>query len=130
MKISTKGRYALRVMIDIAENGKDNAVSVKDISERQNISRKYLEQILALLSKGGLIATTRGNKGGYRLTKTPESYNVGEILRASEGDLSPLECLSTKPCDRACGCKTHAFWKGLDEAIENYVDSKMLSDLI
>lgn len=130
MKISTKGRYALRVMIDIAENGKEESVSVKDIAERQNISKKYLEQILALLSKGGMITTVRGNKGGYRLTKSPDEYVVGEILRATEGDLSPLECLSTKPCDRACSCKTHAFWEGLDEAIESYVDSKRLSDFI
>lgn len=130
MKISTKGRYALRVMIDIAENGKEESVSVKDISERQNISKKYLEQILALLSKGGMISTCRGNKGGYRLTKSPSSYTVGEILRATEGDLSPLDCLNNASCARASCCKTHDFWAGLDAVIESYVDGKTLADLL
>lgn len=129
MKISTKGRYALRVMADIAENEKYGAVSAKDIALRQNISKKYLEQILTMLTKSGLLITSRGNVGGYRLSKKPEDYIVGDILRATEGDLKPLNCLSAG-CDRISECKTRDFWVGLDKAISEYVDGKTLADLI
>lgn len=129
MKISTKGRYALRVMADIAENEKYGAVSAKDIALRQNISKKYLEQILTMLTKSGLLITSRGNVGGYRLSKKPDDYIVGDILRATEGDLKPLNCLSAG-CDRISECKTRDFWAGLDKAISEYVDGKTLADLI
>lgn len=130
MKISTKGRYALRVMVDIAENGKDGSVAAKDIAVRQGISKKYLEQILTMLSKAGLVVTSRGNVGGYKLKLKPEDYIVGDILRATEGDLAPLECLQNGVCARKNECKTHDFWAGLDEAINAYVDNKTLADLL
>lgn len=131
MKISTKGRYALRVMIDVAENSKNGeSVAAKDIAERQNITKKYLEQILAMLSKSGMVITSRGNVGGYRLAKNPQDYVVGDILRAAEGDLAPLECIATGNCARKDCCKTHAFWAGLDEVINDYIDGKTLADLI
>lgn len=131
LKISTKGRYALRVMVDIAINSNDSYVSVKDIAMRQNISKKYLEQIMTMLVKGKLVETTRGNVGGYRLTKQPGEYKVGDILRATEGDLTPLDCLNNASfCSRRDDCQTHKFWAGLDNAINEYVDSKTLEDLI
>ena len=131
MKISTKGRYALRVMIDIAINSGGEYISVKDIANRQEISKKYLEQIMTMLSKAKLIETTRGNVGGYRLSKNPKEYKVGDILRVAEGDLSPLDCLiNDNSCNRKENCKTHSFWSGLDNVINEYIDSKTLDDLI
>ena len=93
MKISTKGRYALRVMIDLAINSNGKYISLKDIAKRQEISNKYLEQIIALLNKAGYLETARGNTGGYKLSNEPKEYKVGDILRATEGDLSPIYCL-------------------------------------
>ena len=131
MKISTKGRYALRVMIDLAENNGGNFISLKDISKRQGISIKYAEQIVALLNKAGDLKTARGNNGGYRLAKSPEEYKVGDILRATEGDLAPIYCVSTDgTCDKKDNCSTYFFWEGLDKAINDYVDSKTLADLV
>ncbi len=131
MKISTKGRYALRVMIDIAMNSNGEYISVKDIAARQNISKKYLEQIMTMLSKAKLIETTRGNTGGYRLTKKTKEYKIGDILRATEGDLAPLDCLiDNNVCNRKENCKTYSFWEGLDNVINEYIDSKTLEDLI
>lgn len=131
MKISTKGRYALRVMIDIAINSNGEYVSVKDIAFRQEISKKYLEQIMTMLSKAKFIETTRGNTGGYKLTKKTSEYKVGEILRATEGDLAPLDCLlNNNSCSRQENCKTYLFWQGLDNVINEYIDSKTLEDLI
>ena len=131
MKISTKGRYALAVMIDLALNDNGKYISLKDISTRQEISNKYLEQIISKLNKAGLLDTARGNNGGYKLNRKPEEYKVGEILRASEGDLAPIYCLSSgNICSKAKKCKTLIFWKGLDDAINNFVDSKTLADLI
>lgn len=131
MKISTKGRYALRVMIDIAINSNNEYVSVKDIAVRQDISKKYLEQIMTMLSKAKLIETTRGNIGGYKLTKQPREYKIGDILRATEGELAPLDCLiDDNYCTRKENCKTHSFWYGLDKVINEYIDSKTLEDLI
>ena len=129
MKISTKGRYALRVMIDLAVNDKGDYVSLKDISNRQEVSLKYLEQIMAMLNKAGYVKSTRGNNGGYRLAKSPEEYKVGDILRAAEGDLAPTGCV-TENCVRKDKCKTFEFWQGLDKAIESYVDSTTLQDLL
>ena len=131
MKISTKGRYALRVMIDLAINSNGKYISLKDIAERQEISNKYLEQIISLLNKAGYLETARGNTGGYKLAKEPKEYTVGNILRATEGDLAPIYCLTEDgECNRQKGCKTYSFWKGLDDVINKYIDSRTLQDLI
>ena len=131
MKISTKGRYALRVMIDLALHNNEKYISLKEISERQEISNKYLEQIIALLNKAGFLETARGNMGGYKLSKKPKEYIVGDILRATEGDLAPIYCLTEDgECIRQKNCKTYSFWKGLDDVINKYIDSKTLEDLI
>lgn len=131
MKISTKGRYALRVMVDLALNDKEGFVSLNDIAKRQEISNKYLEQIVSLLNKAGFLKTARGNMGGYKLARKPEEYVVGDILRATEGDLAPIFCLTVEgKCERENKCKTHTFWKGLDDAINEYVDGKTLADLL
>lgn len=130
MKISTKGRYALRVMIDLAVNDRGDYVSLKDISNRQEVSLKYLEQIIAMLNKAGYVKSTRGNNGGYRLAKSPEEYKVGDILRKTEGDLAPIACVNGEECGKRENCKTFKFWQGLDNVINEYVDSKTLADLI
>lgn len=131
MKISTKGRYALRVMVDLALNDKEGFVSLNDIAKRQEISNKYLEQIVSLLNKAGFLKTARGNMGGYKLARKPEEYVVGDILRATEGDLAPIFCLTAEgKCERKSKCKTHTFWKGLDDVINEYVDGKTLADLL
>ena len=131
MKISTKGRYALRVMIDLAINSNGKYISLKDIAKRQEISNKYLEQIISLLNKAGYLETARGYTGGYKLAKKPKEYTIGDILRATEGDLAPTYCLTEDgECDRQKGCKTYSFWKGLDNVINDYIDSKTLEDLI
>ena len=131
MKISTKGRYALRVMIDLAMNNNGEFISLKDISKRQAVSIKYLEQIVSLLNKAGLLQTARGNNGGYKLNKKIEEYKVGDILRAAEGDLAPITCVKEEAkCDKKSACLTYDFWKGLDNVINEYIDSKTLADLI
>ena len=130
MKISTKGRYAVRLMLDVAIHGMDKNVSMRDVAERQNISIKYLEQIVALLNKAGYLETARGNNGGYKLAKSPEQYKIGDILRKTEGDLAPIACVSGEECCRKENCKTFSFWQGLDNVINEYVDSKTLADLI
>ncbi len=130
MKVSTKGRYALSVMIDLALNSKGDFISLKDIALRQGISMKYLEQIVALLNKAGYLQTARGNNGGYKLTKKPEEYIVGDILRATEGDLAPIMCVTEESCDKKESCRTFTFWEGLDKVINEYVDSKTLADLL
>ena len=131
MKISTRGRYALNIMIDLAMNDNGSFISLKDIANRQGISNKYLEQIIAMLNKEGYLKTARGNNGGYKLAKKPEEYSIGDILRATEGDLAPIYCLTEEgECDRREECITFSFWKGLDDVINEYVDSKTLADLI
>jgi Rrf2 family protein len=131
MKISTKGRYALRVMIDLALNSNENFIALKEIAKRQDITVKYLEQIVALLNKAGFLETARGNAGGYKLAKEPKDYIVGDILRATEGDLAPIICLTEDGvCQRKQICKTYSFWKGLDDVINDYIDSKTLEDLL
>lgn len=131
MKVSTKGRYALRIMIDLAINRNGKYISLKDIAKRQQISNKYLEQIIAMLNKAGFLETARGNNGGYRLAKEPSEYIVGDILKATEGDLAPIYCITDEgACDRKENCKTFSFWKGLDNVINDYVNSKTLEDLI
>lgn len=129
MKISTKGRYALVVMIELAGNSNNEYISLKDIAERQQISVKYLEKIVAMLNKAGFVQSNRGNNGGYKLVKEPKEYKVGDILRAAEGDLAPTGCV-TENCVRKDKCKTFEFWQGLDKAIESYVDSTTLQDLL
>lgn len=131
MKISTKGRYALRMMIDIAQHNAGEWISLKDISERQGISVKYLEQIVTHLNKAGLVVSSRGPQGGYMLAKAPEEYTIGQILRTIEGNLAPVACLETpvNHCERRSVCPTLGFWEGLNDVINNYVDSVTLSDL-
>ena len=132
MKISTKGRYALRMMIDLAENQKDGYVALKDIADRQNISKKYLEQIVPLLNKSGMLKTNRGYQGGYRLSKAPSAYTVGEILRVTEGSLSPVACIEyeVNECPNANSCPTLGIWKGLYDVVNKYLDSITLEDVI
>ena len=132
MKISTKGRYALRMMIDLATHGDKEYVALKDIAGRQNISKKYLEQIVPLLSKAELLKTNRGYQGGYALSKKPEQYTVGEILRVTEGSLSPVACLQygTNDCPRKADCITLPVWEGLYKTIMEYLDGITLRDII
>lgn len=134
MRISTKGRYALNIMVDLAKNSsEDKYISLTEISKRLEISNKYLEQIISALNKSKMVLSTRGNNGGYRLAKEPEEYKVGDILRATEGNLSPIDCLSNgsvNTCPKKNKCATLSFWQGLDKAIEDYVDSKTLADLL
>ncbi len=135
MKISTKGRYGLRVMIELSEQynkNKENFVSLREISERQHISVKYLEMIVGILAKSGLVISLRGKFGGYKLLEPPEEYPVGRILRALEGDLAPVECLECEPnrCPLADTCLTLPMWKGLKQVINNYLDGITLKDLL
>jgi len=130
--ISTKGRYALRVMIDIAIYSNGEYVRLKEVSEREEISIKYLEQVISLLAKANLVVSLRGNNGGYKLTKKVEEYTAGEILRAAEGTLSSVNCLAgeNNGCDRQGLCSTLDFWKGYNKVIDDYVDSITLEDLV
>lgn len=132
MKISTRGRYALRFMIDLAQQGANTYVPLKDVSERQGISIKYLEQITALLSKFGLLQSVRGPQGGYRLSKDAADYTVGEILRTTEGNMAPVACLETEvnTCERAAGCTTLKMWQGLNKVVNDYLDSVTLASLV
>ncbi len=132
MKISTKGRYALRLLVDLAENASDKYISLTDISERQGISKKYLEQIIPSLNGAGFLVTGRGFQGGYKLAMRPSAYTVGDILRVTEGKLSPVACLDTEDneCERAASCDTLYIWKGLMEVVENYLDKITLQDIL
>ena len=132
MKISTKGRYALRMLSDIAVHEDDGFISLKEISERQNISKKYLEQIVPLLTKDGLLRTNRGNKGGYALAKDPGDISVGEVLRATEGSLAPVACLEyeVNDCPRAESCDTLYIWEGLYKAVTGYLDGISVRDIV
>lgn len=131
MKISTKGRYALRLMLDLAINHTGAYIPLKAIAQRQHISDKYLEQIIHLLSKAGLVQSARGAMGGYRLARTPEQYSVGEILRVVEGSLAPVSCLDcSQPCDKIDSCITIGLYKKIQQAIDNVVDNTTLADMI
>ncbi len=132
MKISTKGRYALRLMLDLAINNTGEFIPLKTISERQDISVKYLEQIITALVKAGYVKGLRGSKGGYKLSKNPSEYTVGMILRITEGSLAPISCLEDEvnTCERAGECMTLGFWQSLYDAINNVVDNVTLEDLI
>ena len=132
MLISTKGRYALRIMIDLAENSGDGYVPLKEMAARQNISEKYLESILKVLVQNNLLAGLRGKGGGYRLTKAPQLYTVGSILRLTEGSLAPVACLEQNPveCRRMAECRTLPMWRKLNTMINDYFDSISLADLV
>ncbi len=132
MIVSTRGRYALRVMIDLAENGVHERIPLKEIAERQNISQKYIEAIMTLLSKNSFVDAVHGKGGGYKLNRKPEEYKVGEILRLTEGTLAPVACLeeNAEPCPRKDECRTIPMWTKLDDLIENYLDTVTLEDLM
>ena len=131
MKISTKGRYALRLMIDLAEHDTGTPVKIKDIAERQGISDKYLEQIIAMLNKAGMVKSIRGAQGGYRLSQKPSEYTVGMILRLAEGTLAPASCVDGDGgCERAGKCSTATLWKKMYEAVNGVIDSTTLQDLL
>ena len=132
MKISTKGRYALRLMLDLAMHNDEGYISIKTISQRQGISEKYLEQIIKMLSKSGLVESTRGAQGGHKLLKEPKEYTVGEILRVTEGSLAPVACLDHSPntCPHCKDCITLPVWEGLNDVITKYLDSITIQDII
>ena len=132
MKISTKGRYALRLMLDLATYNTGEPVSIKDIAKRQQISEKYLEQIIALLNKAGFVRSIRGAQGGYMLKKEPKDYTVGMILRQTEGDLAPVSCVGDEgmECDRRAECVTVRIYEKINDAINGVVDSITLADLL
>lgn len=131
MKISTKGRYALRLMIDLALNDGTKPVSLKDVANRQGISDKYLEQIISVLNKAGYVRSIRGAQGGYLLKKEPKEYTVGMILRLTEGSLAPVACIEDNQivCERQDACVTSVVWKKINDAVNDVVDNITLQDL-
>lgn len=132
MKISTKGRYALRIMIDLAMHLDEGPIRVKDIASRQHISEKYLEQIIALFNKAGYVKSVRGAQGGYLLTKTPQEYTAGMILRLAEGSIAPMSCVGETPeqCDRKGACVSALLWEKMNAAVNEVVDNTTLQDLV
>ncbi len=132
MIVSTRGRYALRVLIDMAENSGSDRIPLKEIAERQGISQKYIEAIMTLLSKNGFVDAVHGKGGGYKLNKKPEEYKVGDILRLTEGTLVPVACLEQDAavCSRKNECRTLPMWTKLDEIVENYLDGVSIADLM
>lgn len=132
MLISSKGRYALRVLLDLAENSDGRLIPLKDIAARQDISQKYLESIMTMLSKNGFVEAMHGKGGGYRLCKSPKEYIVGDVLRLTEGTLAPVMCLDTdaKSCERADSCMTLPLWRGLNRVISDYLDHISLADIL
>ncbi len=132
MMISTRGRYALRVLIDLAEHAEEGYVPMKDVAERQAISLKYLEKLMPVLTGAHLIEGVHGKGGGYRLTRAPEGYTVGEILRLTEGDLAPVACLEcdAEPCQHTADCRTRPMWDELNRIINRYLDSTTIADLM
>ena len=132
MKISTKGRYALRLMVDLAEHKDSGFIALKDVAKRQNISKKYLEQIVPVLNGAGLLATNRGNRGGYKLAKEPKEYTVGDILRITEGSIAPVSCLESdvNSCERKNFCQTLYVWEGLYKVVNEYLDSITVQDIV
>lgn len=132
MRISTKGRYAMQLMLDLARYNTGEPISLKDISKRQEISEKYLEQIISLLNKGGFVRSVRGAQGGYLLNRDPKDYKVGEILRITEGDLAPVACLdqNSMECEKRTGCATVRLWQMINDAVSSVVDKVTLQDLL
>lgn len=132
MRVSTRGRYALRLMTDVALHGEKGYVSLKDVAARQELSMKYLEQIAGVLGKAGFLRSGRGAQGGYQLTRSPADYTVGSILRLTEGDLAPVVCLAPEEhnvCGRCEACAARDFWAGLYAVVNDYVDRFTLADL-
>ncbi len=132
MMVSTKGRYALTVMVDLARSSGDGFVSLADIAERENLSMKYLESIISILNKGGMLQSLRGKNGGYRLARDPAEYSVNEILLLTEGTLAPVNCIMQDgvQCEKAATCSTLPLWAGLDKVIESYLSRITLEDII
>lgn len=132
MMVSTKGRYALRVMIDLAEHPTEGFLPLKEIAQRQEISEKYLESIIKALVKGGLLTGVRGKGGGYRLNKAPDQYTVGSVLMLTEGTLAPVSCLEleAQPCVKAAECRTLPMWKKLDDMIQTFFEGITIADLM
>ena len=132
MMISTRGRYALRVMIDLAEHATGTFTPLKEVAQRQDISQKYLESIMSNLSKSGFVEGAQGKGGGYRLSRAPEDYKVGEILRLTEGSLAPVSCLQAgaEPCARAAECRTLSVWEGYYKLTKDYFSGITLADLL
>ena len=132
MKISTRGRYAIRLMIDLAEHNNGEYITLMDIAKRQEISEKYLEAIVSILSKNNLLVSLRGKGGGYKLAKDPESYTIGSILRLTEGSLVPVACLEgeNNSCSRSPECQTIDLWEGLNKLINEYLDGVTIADLM
>lgn len=132
MKISTRGRYALRTMVDLAQHGGEGLVTLKDVAARQDLSQKYLEQIVTQLSKAGLVKGTRGPQGGYKLARAPQDYTVAEILEQVEGSLAPVECLEaeTNTCERCSSCATIDMWTGLYKVVTDYLGNITLADVV
>ncbi len=133
MRISTKGRYALRMLVDLAEHRDNGFTALKDIAKRQNVSKKYLEQIVPVFNKSDILQTNRGFQGGYRLAVAPDKCTVGEVIRLTEGSLSPLACIDDDDevrCDRCNDCATLYVWQGLKKVVTDYLDSITLQDII
>ena len=132
MLISTRGRYALRIMIDLAERDTDGYTPMKEVAQHLGISLKYIEQIIPVLSRNGLVAGVQGKGGGYRLCRAPEAYTVGEILRLTEGDLAPVACLEcgSEPCPRAAECRTVGMWNRFQQLIDEFFDDITIADLM
>lgn len=132
MRVTTKGKYALSVMIDLAENDSGAYIPMKTVAERQGLPLKYLEHILPTLTQNRIVEGVHGKGGGYRLIRKPDEYTVGEILRLVEGDLAPVSCLESTdtPCEQADKCRTHAMWKNLQDMIDKYLDSVTIADLM
>ena len=132
MLISTKGRYALRILVDMAEHQAENYITLQEVAQRQGISEKYLESIVRELVKTGVVAGQRGKGGGYRLCARPEEINVGDVLRCMEGSLAPVACLmeGALPCQRAAACRTLDFWRGLNEVIDRYTAGYTIADMM
>lgn len=132
MMVSTKGRYALTVMVDLAKLSDGGYVSLSDIAEREHLSMKYLESIISILNKGGMLQSLRGKNGGYRLAREPGEYNISEILLLTEGTLAPVNCIMQEgvQCDKAATCSTLPLWAGLDKVIEKYLSTITLEDII
>ena len=132
MKISTKGRYSLRLMLDLAQHYEDGPLSLKDISDRQNISKKYLEQIVPLLAKKGLLTSNRGHMGGYRLAKSPAEISVADVVECTEGSLQPVSCMtdSSSECPQQLECLTLPVWQGLYGVMQEYLQSISLQDIL
>ena len=132
MRISTKSMYALRMLVDLAEHQCTGYISLKEIADRQNISKKYLEQIMPMLGNSGIVVANRGAQGGYMLTRSPENITVGDVLRLTEGSLCPVPCADNTPvvCEQCGECATYSMWKGLSKIISDYLDGVTLQNLL